>query len=100
MSRLSMSIPHQLDKSVAISRLQQLLANLKEQQKDLITNVKEEWNGNRGMFAFSAKGFDLSGEITVQDNSVDIEADLPFAVSLFSGTIKSIIENKAKELLS
>ncbi len=100
MSRLSMSIPHQLEKSVAISRIQQLLANLKEQQKDLISNVKEEWEGDKGVFAFSAKGFDLSGDILVKEDSVDIDANLPFAVSLFSGTIKSIIEGKAKELLS
>lgn len=100
MSKLEMSIPHQLSQQEAVTRIQQLLKKLADEQKDVVSNVKEEWNGNNGQFAFNAKGFDLSGKIQVNPSSVDINADLPFMVSLFSGKIKSIITEKATELLA
>ena len=82
-----------------MERIKGLLENLKKDQADIITNVKEEWNDDQGKFSFSAKGYDLSGLIDVTDSEVQINAQVPFAVSLFSGTIKKIISEKAKTLL-
>lgn len=99
MAKLNMSVPHSLPKEEALTRIKSLFTNLKEQQKDVVSDVNENWSGDQGEFAFSAKGFDLSGNIMVTDNSIDIDADVPFAVSLFSGRIKSIIEERARDLL-
>jgi len=49
---------------------------------------------------FSAQGFDLSAVVTVHRSSVDIDAKVPFAVSLFKGKIKEVIKARAEELLS
>lgn len=100
MSSLSLTIPHELPKEEALTRIKGLLQNLRTEHANMISDVKEEWSGDQGKFAFSAKGFDLSGVINVSDTAVDIDAKLPFAVSLFSGTIKSIITEKAKALLA
>lgn len=100
MSSLSLSIPHELSKEEALTRIKGLLQSLRTEHAGTISDVKEEWNGDEGRFAFSAKGFDLSGGIRVTDASVDIDAKVPFAVSLFSGTIKSMITEKAKALLA
>ena len=100
MSNLRMSIPHNLPEEEALQRIKSLLTNLKEQQRDVVSNVQESWEGKTGNFSFSAKGFDLSGMINVNPSSVEIDADLPFAVSLFKGTIKRVIDEKARELLS
>lgn len=100
MSSLSLNIPHQLPKEEALTRIKGLLQNLKTDHADMIADVKEEWNGDEGKFAFSAKGFDLSGLIKVTGSGVDIDAKVPFAVSLFSGKIKSLITEKANALLA
>lgn len=100
MSSLSISIPHELPKEEALNRIKGLLQNLKTEHANMISNAEEEWNGSEGKFAFTAKGFDLSGSIKVMDTSVDIDAKVPFAVSLFSGAIKSMISEKAKALLA
>ena len=99
MSKLSVSVPHELTKPEAMERIKGLLENLKKDQADMISDVKEEWKDDQGKFSFSAKGFDLSGLISVTDSDVEINAEVPFAVSLFSGTIKKIISEKAKTLL-
>lgn len=100
MASLKMNIPHQLSREDALSRVRELLGKLKEEQKGKISNVKESWNGDTGNFQFTAQGFDLSGIIRVNPSSVDIDADLPFALTFFKGTIKDVITKKADELLS
>ncbi|MBC7904049.1 MAG: polyhydroxyalkanoic acid system family protein [Gemmatimonadaceae bacterium] len=100
MSNLNVNVAHNLGQEKALERIKNLLGNLKEEQKALVGNIKEEWNGNTGKFGFSAQGFDLAGTIAVTDASVDINADLPFALSFFKGMIADVIEKKTKELLA
>ena len=100
MSSLKLKIPHHLPQQEALSRIKQLMSKLKVEQKEKISNVKEDWNGETGNIEFTAQGFHISGMIQVQPQSVDIDADVPFAVSLFKGKIKNVIEQEAKELLS
>lgn len=100
MSSLNLNIPHNLSKEEALSRIKNLLAKLKEDQKDVVTNVQENWQGNKGSFSFKAKGFNLAGGIVVNDSNVEINSDLPFAVSFFKGAISDMITKKTKELLA
>ena len=99
MSSLNLNIPHHLSKEEALSRIKNLLSSLKQEHKDMISDVQESWNGNKGNFSFKAKGFNLAGEIIVNDNNVQINSDLPFAVSFFKGAISDVITKKAKTLL-
>ena len=100
MADLHISVPHELSKEEALTRIKKLLTNLKTEQAQFISNVQEKWEGEKGEFQFSAKGFDLAGLIRVNDNSVDIDADLPFALSFFKGMIKNVIQDRAKTLLA
>jgi hypothetical protein len=100
MADLNISIPHELSKEEALSRIKNLLTNLKKEQAQVISNVHEKWEGEKGKFQFSAKGFDLAGLIQVNENSVDIDAELPFALSFFKGMIKNVIQDRANSLLA
>jgi putative polyhydroxyalkanoate system protein len=100
MAALNMDIPHQLSQEEALTRVKKLLVTLQDEQKDRISNVKEEWNGDTGNFQFTASGFDLSGQIKVQPNSITIDSKLPLALTFFKGMIKDMIEKKTTELLS
>lgn len=100
MSDLKLAIPHNLQKEEALKRIRNLLNDLKKDHQDLIDSASEEWEGDTGKFGFSVKGFDLSGRIKVEADRVEIEAKLPFAVSLFKGKISQVITDKATELLA
>ncbi|MFT4155889.1 polyhydroxyalkanoic acid system family protein [Parafilimonas sp.] len=100
MSSLNLNIPHSLSKEEALTRIKNLLSNLKEEKKDIVSDVQENWQDNKGNFKFKAKGFDLAGDITVNDSNVQINSDLPFAVSFFKGAIGDMITKKTKELLA
>lgn len=100
MSSLNLNIPHTLPKEEALSRIKNLLAKLKEEQKDLVSDVQENWQDNQGNFSFKAKGFNLAGDIVVNDGDVQINSELPFAVSFFKSAIGDMITKKTKELLA
>ena len=100
MAKLDIKIPHQLSREEALERVQGMLRKLQAEQKNTIRDVSEKWEGNQGEFSFSAKGFDLSGKIRVEDNFVIIDGQLPFALSFFKSQISRVIEEKAGEVLA
>ena len=100
MASLDIAIPHNLPRQEALTRIQGLLEQLRKEQAGTISDVNETWNSNEGEFSFSAKGFDLSGKISVEENQVNINSRLPFALSFFKSKISEVIREKAGELLS
>lgn len=100
MASLDLMIPHQLPKDEALARIKGLLGKLKQEQKDKISNVHETWEGDTGTFRFTIQGFAISGSVNVAASAITIDANVPFAVSLFKGTIKDVITKKANELLA
>ena len=100
MSALKLNIPHNLSKEEALTRIKKLLSNLKEEQKDFISDVHENWAGDKGDFSFKAKGFNVAGNIIVNNSNVQLNSDLPFALSFFKSTISDVITKKAATLLA
>ena len=99
MSNIEFSVPHQLTQEEATSRIRNLLSQTAQEHQDKIKNLKENWNGNTGHFSFSAMGYAIEGELTVNPSDVHINAKVPFTVSLFKGTITKMIEERASQLL-
>ena len=100
MPSLDIDIPHNLPQEEALSRIKNLLTDAKKNHGDKIDNLSEQWNGNTGEFSFKAKGFDISGTLTVKPSVVELRGKIPFAVSLFKGTITNMINSQASKLLA
>lgn len=99
MPKLNVELPHNLGREEARRRVQSLLTNLKHQHADKISDMNEQWEGDRGVFSFNAMGFKASGSIDVNDSKVVINGELPLAAAFFKGKIEDIIEEKGKEAL-
>ena len=100
MPSLEMSIPHKLSREEAKRRIQELLPRMKEDYGEQIKDLQEEWSGDSGKFSFSVMGFAVSGTLTVNESSVDLDGNLPFAAAFFKSKIKSVIEEKAQQVLA
>lgn len=100
MPALEINVTHHLPQEEALKRIQHLLEEVKKDHGDKISNLQEQWNANTGTFSFSAMGFDIAGTVTVTPAVVEIRGKIPFAVSLFKGTITRAINEKAGELLA
>lgn len=100
MATLDIDIPHNLPREEALRRIKNLLTETKNDHGDKISDLKEQWTGDTGQFSFNAKGFDIAGTLTVTDANIQLRGKIPFAVSLFKGTITKAINEKAAELLA
>ncbi len=99
MANFEMSVQHHLTQEEALQRIQNLLEDTKKEHSDKISELQENWNGNVGEFSLTIMGFSISGKLIVTPSTVDIEATLPFAASLFKGKIKELIAERAEKLL-
>ena len=99
MSTINIVVPHKLSQEEATERIKGLLVKLKTEQAELIEEVKEKWDGNIGVFKFTAKGFQIEGDIQIEPSEVLINAKVPFVVSLFKGKITEVIQREAEKLL-
>ena len=99
MPKIELNIPHSLTKDEALTRIQTILPQLKEQHSDKIKDLDESWINNTGEFKFKISGFKVSGTLQVGENFVLINGEIPFAALLFKGQIENSIKEKAMELL-
>lgn len=100
MPKMHMDIPHQLGEQEALTRIQTMIPKMKERYGQQIKDVREEWTGSNGVFAFNAMGFNIKGMISVHAEEVVLNGDLPIAASPFKGRIESMIRERAAELLA
>jgi putative polyhydroxyalkanoic acid system protein len=99
MSNLTVAVQHQLTQADALARVQNLIAQLKAQYGDMINITKEQWTGNVGAFAGSAKGTSVSGTITANPNDVTVQMNVPFPASVFKGKIADAIRAQLTQIL-
>jgi hypothetical protein len=97
--KMSMSVPHELGRDEAVSRLKNLLTDMKQQYGDKISDLQENWNDAGGTFSFKAMGFKLSGSLNVTDNEMQLDGDFPWAAKPFQGTIEATVRERAERLL-
>lgn len=87
----------------AVKRLQKLLPGLASRFSDQISDLKQEWSGNRATFSFKVKGISVSGTLTITDANICLvgkASDIPFLYRMVSeATIKGLLAEKIAEQL-
>lgn len=99
MPKSSISIDHSLGEEEALNRLKGMLAQVKENYGNQVSDLEENWTDNGGDFSFKAMGFRISGDLTVTDSKVMIDAEYPWAAKPFQSTIETTIRERAERLL-
>jgi hypothetical protein len=99
MPAFQVDVPHQLGKQQAIERLRPFVDRIAEQYKEQVSKSEGNWNDNVLTFALTTYGFTISGVLTVADDAVRLQGQLPFAALPFKGKIEhSIAGELQKEL--
>jgi hypothetical protein len=100
MPSLTISMPHSLSPEEATARLQTFFGKLKEKYKDQMSNLEEQWNGNKLDHSFSTFGFSIKGDLTVEPNEVKVNGSLPFAAMMFKGKIEQSVRDELGKVLA
>jgi len=96
---MKVTIPHQLGKQVAAERLTHFLDRVREKYQDQISNLQQTVNGDVLDFGFQTYGIDVRGRITVSEDQLHLDGELPIAAMMFKGKIESAIKGELEKLL-
>jgi putative polyhydroxyalkanoate system protein len=99
MPDLTVTIPHQLGRPEAKRRIQDQLAQVK-QQAGSYGKLDETWQGDRMDFTVSVMGQSFTGRLQVEDQQVRLEVALPAMLAMLAGSVRQRIEEQGRKLLS
>ena len=100
MPNVALNVPHTLGQDVAIERLKGLMPAVKQRAGEKLSNLKEEWQENKLIYSFTAMGFGVKGDLTVEAEQVKLNIGLPFAAMLAKGTIESKVREEMEKALA
>jgi hypothetical protein len=100
MPSLTIAVPHTLSAEEATTRLKTLFEKLKERHADKMSNLQENWEGNKLAYAFSTFGFNISGNMDVEPNEVKVSGTLPFAAMMMKGKIEQTVREELEKVLA
>lgn len=100
MPNVNVTVPHALGTAEAKARIQGAIADAKTRYADRVSDLQERWEGDRGEFSARAMGFNVSGNLIVRPDTVEITGDLPLAAAMFKGQIEAMIREQAAKLLA
>jgi len=100
MPSIKLSLPHTLGAAEAKTRISKISDDARAQFGGMVTDAKQDWNGNVGTFSFRAMGFNVAGQLDVQPSLVNIELNLPLAALPFMSKVEEQMKTRAKALLA
>lgn len=100
MPKFNVSVPHSLGKDDALERLQGFSGKLQEAYGDKIKDFEQSWEGERLVFGFKTLGFSISGGLEVEEDKVNVDGELPFAIAMAKGQLTSAIQDRLQKLLT
>jgi putative polyhydroxyalkanoate system protein len=100
MPRISVTVPHSLGKEAAGQRVSHVIDELKDRYGGEVDDLEESITGDTRRFAFSARGFRITGQMMVRDSEVRFECQLPLVAAPFQGRVKSEVKARLEALLA
>ncbi len=100
MPKISIEVPHELEKEVATERLKGLMAHVKERYASQISDLQESWDDDGMNFGFKAYSFPVSGKLTVDQTRAHLDANLPMAAMMFKGRFETAFREELQKLFS
>ncbi len=99
MPKLSITVPHSLGQAEAARRVAGLMDAISKKYADQIKITEQNFGENSGTFAFKTMGMTVSGKAQIEEASVTIDCDLPFAAVMFKGRIEKEIRETLEKIL-
>ena len=98
MPKISVTIPHQLEKATVIEKVQPAMEKTASdfQGQDLVI----DWQEDKADFQFKSLGFSIKGTVVVDDSQVTVDLELPFAAIMYKEKAKKGITKNVTAALA
>ena len=100
MPSFSTQVSNPLGKEQATERLKDFVEQLTQRYKDQVSQVDGAWNDNKLNFSLTTYGFQIQGEVAVEDEAVRLQGNLPLAALAFRKKIEQSIADELEKVLS
>lgn len=100
MPRWTMETEHQLGREEAIRRLKEKFVETRRQYGEDVDELEERWEDHTFRFGFRALGMKVAGTITVDEDRVRLDTELPMAAMLVRGMIEQRVREQLGDLLA
>lgn len=101
MPLMNITVPHELSRDEATSRMTKKLEQTKQEKTYTVTDLVETWPDAHTMeFSFRVFGFSLTGSVKSLEDAVNILVDLPVAAMPFQSTIESQVVKELEQILA
>ncbi len=100
MPKFGVTVPHQLTRDEARSRLERFVEVLQTKFEGKVSDLNQSWDGDTLKFSFKSFGIQLSGGIAINDDNLKLDGDLPFAAMMFRGKIESDIKEQLERIVA
>lgn len=100
MPSFNVEVPHSMGQAVAQERMESFLDSMERKYKDQISDLSGSWTDNILNFSFSTFGIKIVGKMTVEQDKVLFDGELPFAAMMFKGKIASGIQEALEKALA
>lgn len=100
MPKFNVSVPHGSSREDVVGKLQGFAETVRAGSAVELTDVVEEWDDEGNLsFSFKAMGMQIAGRMETSNSEVAVSGDLPFAASMFRGTIETKIRETIQDAL-
>jgi putative polyhydroxyalkanoate system protein len=100
MPKFGVRVPHELTQEEAHSRLERFAESLQQKFQDQVGDLQQSWEGDTLQFQFKSYGIPIKGGITVNENDLNLDGELPFSAMMFRGKIESAIREQLERLVA
>ena len=99
MPRVSIEVPHHLNRDEVVERVRQRTAGARSKFQDQISDFQEQWTDHHAEFSIKVMGMKTTGTLAVEPEKVNVSLELPFAAMLFRGMIESRVRQEIEDLV-
>ncbi len=96
---MHLQIPHNMSQTQAINKVKGTLEAGRSQMAGQVDIEKEEWEGNKLTFAFTAQKQHIEGTLVADEKEFIVDAKLPLMLRMFEGKIEKMLGEQVKTLL-
>jgi hypothetical protein len=96
---LIVTVPHQLGRVEARSRLETGLGQLRNTFADKVTSIEDKWTDDRLDLRVQAMGQSIAALVDVAEDHVQVEVQLPWMLAMLAEKAKGLIQREGKLML-
>jgi hypothetical protein len=99
-TKISVAVPHQLGQDEAMQRIKAGFPQVMGQYGNQISDLKQNWTEHGADISFKARGFDLSGTLSVEPSQVEFNGTGPMAMRPFKGKAETMLKEQLQQMLA